>query len=482
MKKLIISLLALAFLLGSCDLTELNKNEKDPSDVPGEPLFSNAQVNMGTFLHNTNVNVNIFKLISQQWTTTTYTAEPRYEIDTRAIPDNVWITLYRDVLVDLQESKAKIKNDEFIPAGEKKNKIATIEVMNVLAYSTLAKIFGDVPYGKEALDPKNTQPSYTDDAEIYENLMSRLNTAIGNFDTNAASFGSADVFYNGDVDKWVKFANSLKMRLAITMADAKPSMAQKAIQNAAPNAFTSNADNALIPFQSSPPTTNPVWEALVQSGRDDYLPANTMVDKMNNLNDPRRPIFITKVDTTDDNIDNPEFVGAPYGEQNDYPAFSHFSSEIERRDRPGMILSYSEVEFILAEAVERGYSVSGTAQSHYNEAIRADMEFWGVSNSDINTYLAQTSVDYSTAPGTWKEKIGTQKWLGSFLQGIQGWTVARRLDYPKLVLPPNAQASAVPTRFTYPADEQNFNEQNYNSAASAIGGDELTTKLFWDQN
>lgn len=482
MKKLILSLLALAFVLGSCDLTKLNENEKDPADVPGEPLFSNAQVNMGTFLHNTSVNVNIFKLMSQQWTTTTYTAEPRYEIDTRAIPDNVWITIYRDVLADLQESKTKIEADQFMPAGEKQNKIATIEVMNVLAYSTLVNIFGDIPYGQDALDPNNTQPSYTDDAAIYEDLMSRLNTAIGNLDTNAAGFSSADVYYNGDVAKWIKFANSLKMRLAITMADANDSMAQSAIESAAPNAFQSNADNAMIPFQASPPTTNPVWEALVQSGRDDYLPANTLVDLMNNLDDPRRPVFINKVDTTDDNTDNPEFIGAPYGETNDYPLYSHFTAEIERRDRPGMIMSYSEVEFIRAEAVERGYNISGTAETHYNNAITADMEFWGVPIPDINAYLSQPDVAYTTAPGGWREKIGTQKWLGSFLQGLQGWTTARRLDAPTLVLPPNAQASAVPTRFTYPSDEQNFNEANYNEAANAIGGDELTTKLFWDVN
>ena len=92
---------------------------------------------------------------------------------------------------------------------------------------------------------------------------------------------------------------------------------------------------------------------------------------------------------------------------------------------------------------------------------------------------------YATAPGDWKKKIGLQKWLGHFLQGFRGWTVFRRLDVPDLQAPADAVEAAngkVPVRFSYPIDEQNYNKTNYEEAASAIGGDELTTKLFWDVN
>jgi hypothetical protein len=469
-------------ILASCDITdvsELNNNEKEPEDVPAEPLFTNAQFTLGSFIHNTNVNINIFKLISQQWTTTTYTAEPRYEVDTRTIPSNVWTILYRDVLNDLQTARVKIQENELLTEGERQNKLASVEVLRTLTYYQLLTIFGSIPY-TEALNPEITQPVYDDAETIYLALMDSLNTAISSFDPASPGFGTADIYYGGSdapIENWISFANSLKMRLAITIADVNPQVAGQAIVEAAPNAISSNAQNAMIPFTSAPPTTNPVWESLVQSDRDDYIPAAPFVDRMNALNDPRRPIIYTQLQG--------QYVGGIYGEVNDYPQFSHFSELIEQPDRPGMIMGYSEVEFILAEAAARGFIPGGAAEAalHYNAAIRADMEFWGVPDAEITAYLAQPGVAYATAGGTFQERIGVQKWFALHLQGLQAWTEYRRLDYPVLAAPPAAAIDIVPTRYTYPIDEQNFNVNNYQQAVQMLGGpDELTTLLFWDVN
>src|SRR5699024_5419430 len=119
----------------------------------------------------------------------------------------------------------------------------------------------------------------------------------------------------------------------------------------------------------------------------------------------------------------------------------------------------------------------------YWKGVAGDPEI--INDDDINDYLARADVAYATAPGDWKKKIGLQKWLGHFLQGFRGWTVFRRLDVPDLQAPADAVEAAngkVPVRFSYPIDEQNYNKTNYEEAASAIGGDELTTKLFWDVN
>lgn len=479
MRKLLTPILAFALLLVACsdNLTDMNQDPKNPSQVPAENLFSSAQVALGTYLNSSDINSNIFKLMAQYWASTTYATESQYELTSRSIPSNLWSELYRDVLFDLDDAANKIQNDNLLSEAERQNKMAMIEVLKVLTYSELVNIFGDIPY-TEALDPDNPQPAFDDAATIYSDLMSRLNTAINNLDPAADGFAEADVYYGGDVAAWQKFANSLKLRLAITLADVNNSAAQTAIEEAAPNAFTSNADNATIEFQSSPPHTNPLWEDLVQSGRHDYVPANTIIDMMNNLDDPRRPIHFTTAPDT--NV----YIGGIYGTSNTYPNFSHFGDMLKSPTFEGMIMEYAEVEFILAEARERGYNVGGTAESHYNAAIRADMEYWGVSDPDINNYLAQADVDYNTAPGTWREKIGTQKYLGLWLQGLQGWTEYRRLDAPTFNPPPVAGMTEddIPTRFTYPVDEQNLNTSNYEAAAQAIGGDELTTKLFWDVN
>ncbi|MDR8389759.1 SusD/RagB family nutrient-binding outer membrane lipoprotein [Aliifodinibius sp. S!AR15-10] len=485
MRKLILPILVLALVLVSCtdNLTDLNTDPKNPTDVPGETLFSNAQVSLGTYLTEPDVNLNTFKLMAQYWAQTTYATESRYELTTRSIPSNLWSELYRDVLKDLDKSAEIISNDESLSDAEKTNRLASIEVLKVLTYSELVNIFGDIPYS-EALNPDNTQPSYEDAASIYEDLMSRLNTAISDFDASASNFREADIFYGGDVEKWQKFANSLKLRLAITLADVNNSMAQTAIEEAAPNAFESNDDNAVIPFQAFPPHANPIWEALVNSGRHDYVPSNTIIDHMNDLDDPRRPKFFTLAPDTN------TYFGGTYGTTNTYSAFSHFSEDVANDDDyevktatlPGTILEYAEVEFILVEARERGYNVSGSAQQHYNNAIEADMKSWGVDEDDISDYLSQQSVNYQTASGTWKEKIGKQKWLSLFLQGLQGWTEWRRLDAPTLNAPPEMTLEDIPERFTYPVDEQNLNTSNYNAASEAIGGDDLQNNLFWDVN
>jgi hypothetical protein len=146
----------------------------------------------------------------------------------------------------------------------------------------------------------------------------------------------------------------------------------------------------------------------------------------------------------------------------------------------GLIMDASEVEFLLAEAVERGIAVGGSAQQHYNNAITASMSYWGVSSGNISAYLAQTSVDYTTATGNWKQKIGEQAYLALYNRGFESWTSFRRLDFPALIAPVDAAVSVVPTRLTYPANEETLNSTNNAAAAAAIGGNTLTTKLFWD--
>ena len=143
-------------------------------------------------------------------------------------------------------------------------------------------------------------------------------------------------------------------------------------------------------------------------------------------------------------------------------------------------MGYDEVEFFLAEAVARGYNVGGTADTHYNNAITASILWWGGSAVQAAAYLAQPSVAYATAAGNYKQKIGTQKYLALYTRGWDEWIEVRRLDYPVLVAPSSA-LTAFPVRYTYPVNEQNLNTTNYNAAATAIGGDKVITKLFWDK-
>jgi len=151
----------------------------------------------------------------------------------------------------------------------------------------------------------------------------------------------------------------------------------------------------------------------------------------------------------------------------------------------GILFESTEVNFYLAEAAARGYSVGYTADYYYNNAITESFSFWGLSATDASSYLANPNVAYSTAPGDWKTKIGTQAWIAYFNRGFESWTTWRRLDAPNLQAPSTAYPEAdgvVPKRYTYPINEQTVNGANYQSAAAAIGGDKLATKVFWDVN
>jgi hypothetical protein len=201
--------------------------------------------------------------------------------------------------------------------------------------------------------------------------------------------------------------------------------------------------------------------------------ASPFIDVLNDLNDPRRSSYFKEAD-------GGGYKGGVYGDLNDYDEFSAPGEQLEDPALPGVLLSYSEVEFLLAEARERGFNVGGTATSHYNAAVTASIVEAGGSAAEAATYLAQPTVAYSTAAGTYKQKIGVQKWIALYNQPVIAWTEWRRLDSPNLQKPANA-LSDIPKRFPYPNTELNLNGANATAAGTAIGGDVVTTKIFWDK-
>lgn len=463
-------------LTASCtkDLTDLNQNSKKPAAVAAGTLFANAELNVTNTLTSTNVNLNIFRLLAQYWTETTYPDESQYDLSTRNIPQTFWHALYRDVLTDLNEAKTIITEDAGTDAAVKKNQLAQIEIVSIYTYAVLVNTFGNIPY-TQALDINNLSPQYDDAKTVYLDLLTRLDAAIADLDPAAGSFGASDILYKGDVAGWIKMANSLKMRLWIIIADVEPAKAKAAIEEASPKAFTSASESAIFHYSTVPPNTNPLWVDLVQSGRLDFVGANTLVDTMNALSDPRLPFFLGEAA-------GGGYKGGIYGTSNDYSAFSPVGDLLRAKDFPSVWINYTEVEFIRAEAIERGMTgVAGTAATHYTNAVTASIVSWGGTEEDAAAYLARPEVNYATAQGGFKGKIGVQKWLALYNRGFEAWTDWRRLDYPKLVKPEEA-LSEIPVRFPYPVSEQNLNQINYDKAAEAIGGDEVTTKLFWDKN
>jgi hypothetical protein len=146
---------------------------------------------------------------------------------------------------------------------------------------------------------------------------------------------------------------------------------------------------------------------------------------------------------------------------------------------PGILFTYDEVCFFLAEAAERGYTVPMTAEQYYNAGITASFDFWEA--PDVAAYLAKPEVAYTTAAGTWRQKIGVQSWLAFYTRGLEGWTQWRKMDYPDFAMPPNPFTDTIPKRYIYPINEQTLNPDNYAAAAAAMGGDIVDNRIFWDK-
>lgn len=476
MKKYIIVLNIFALLIAcqSDDTYEnLNEDPKNPTEVSPEFLFTSATVSLFDQMINLNVNTNIFRLLAQYLTPTTYTDEANYNLNNRNIPDNHWSELFRDVLFDLKDAKRYLNDDETISSSDRDIKLGQIEVLEVITWQILVDTFGNIPYS-EALSPDETLlPEYDEASSIYDDLLARIDNAITNLEGNGEGFTEADVIYKGDLSLWQKFANSAKLRLAMRIADVNPSKSQTATEEAFnAGVFESQNDGAIIEYQSSPPNTNPLWVDLVQSGRSDFVIANTLVDIMNELEDPRREYYF------DENLEE-GYKGGVYGVNNSYPSFTHIGDPFLDPELPGILMDYVEVKFYLAEAAQRGYNVGQTAEDHYNEAVKASVLYYEGTEAEYQTYIAQPEVAYDAT--NWREQLGTQFWIAMFDNGFQGWSGWRKYDSPQLNIP-TTSGSPVPLRYTYPIDEQNLNTTNYEAASSAIGGDQQQTALFWDIN
>lgn len=478
MKKIILTTLTIITLMASCQsddqYEDKNRDPKNPTQVSSDFLFNAATKSLFDQMTSTNVNTNIFRMLGQHWTETTYIDEANYDFNTRNIPQNHWSEMYRDVLSDLATAKINNDADTQISAATKKTRNAQIEILAVYTWAQMVETFGNIPYSQALNAGTYVLPVYDDAATIYGDLLSRLTAAIPNL--TDSGFGASDNIYAGNTANWKKFGNSLLLRMGVRVADV-PALAAKstaAIQSAVSGGvFTSNADNAALLYSNATPNTNPVWVDLVQSGRSDFVVANTLVDKMNTLNDPRRPFYF------DQNLGAGVYKGGPYGDNNSFSLYTHVSDRIIDPTNPASLMDYSEVCFYLADAAER--SISGTpatAASFYNKGITASFDYWGTPN--VAAYLLNPAVNYATASGTWKVKIGTQLWLAMYNRGYEAWTAWRTYDFPGFNLPAVSE-DPVPTRYTYPINEQNLNKTNYAAAATAIGGDKQTTKIFWDK-
>ncbi|TAK49515.1 MAG: SusD/RagB family nutrient-binding outer membrane lipoprotein [Saprospiraceae bacterium] len=500
MKYILLSAFLLAVASCGDDFGDLNVDPNNPSKVPADFLLTNAEKSLASNLIAGQNTYGGGLLFSQYWAQNNYTDESRYLI--RPYLNNIfWSWWYSGILYDFREIQRLVSESGDAGSARSNNQIAVVKILEAVAFQCITDVWGPAPYSEALLADKNRSPKYDSQKDVYLGLVGNLQDAIARMDVGAESFGSSDIIYNGDMEKWKRFAHSLLLRLAIRMSDVEAATAKDLVEANYAQAFSSNADNAAFTWLDGQPNSNPLNQQWVARGDADFGLSNILIDKtLKPLNDPRLYVW------ADERQNGGGYAGRPYGQNSGTAAgdaIENYSqpsgsaaflglrgfrpTDILGATTPNYLMHYAEVCFILAEAKERGWNVAGTAASWYDAGITASMNQWGVSDqAAIDTYLAQNAVNYATAPGDWHQKIGVQKWLALFMQGVEGWSEWRRLDFEKLELPVDGVIVDVgdkpaPSRISYPTNEQTQNANGYNQGVSLLGGpDKLSTRVWWD--
>lgn len=393
---------------------------------------------------------------------------------------------------------------------------AIAQIIKVAAMSRVTDTYGAIPYSKIGEDGKITTP-YDSQEEVYNKFFEELDSSITTLTANsdARLVASADYVYGGDVQKWIKFANSLKLRLAIRIAYANVDKARTMAESAITQEFgviTDNEDNAAWNYFST--ISNPIYTAVryneEQNGGDTHAAAD-IVCYMNGYNDPRRTAYFETAGWSDDG----GFVGLRRGINmkavDNY--FSKYSRVNISASAPVMWMNAAEVAFLRAEGkAVFGFNMGGEAKDFYNEGIRLSFEQYGVSGYEqyiedetsvpdtytdpagLNSYestISDITIKWNETADVEKkqERIITQKWIANWILGNEAWADYRRTGYPKLIPATsegNLSGGIVDSergarRMPYPLEEYTSNTENVQNAVNLYlnGVDNMSVDVWW---
>ena len=463
---------ALLLTAASCKkaLDESNVNPNASETAQSDYLLTAAiKATSDTYWGTTN-NLGSTLLFVQHWAKIQYTDPDRY-IFTNASFQDLWSIDYAKGVINLNQI---IKQAD---AASTPNYKGVALVLRSWLFTQLTDVYGDIPYSQAGNIDQYLLPKYDTQRDVYLGVLADLKTAQDALDPNGKAI-AGDILYGNSIASWKKFANSLRLRIALRIADREPELARQtiaAIQTEGGSYISANSETAQLNYKASP-NQNPISN-LFDTRPDEYRVSKTIIDQLTALNDPRLPVYAQK------SVATQLYIGAPNGLSANLPGkdqVSKIGSYFSAPTAPAVIISYAEVLFDRAEAAARGLTGEDPA-ALYNQAVEASLLQYGISASDIAAYKATPAVQYDAA--NYKKSIGNQKWIALFGQGLEAFTEWRRLDYP--VLAPavaGALNGQIPVRFIYPGTEQSLNPDGYKAAVTHQGADALTTKLWFDVN
>lgn len=522
---------ALAIAATACtgDYLDINSNQFQPGDLTADGyLLASSMNNIFSSVISSNENQTQFTDCLLGGTLGGYFAEGHNWDNTfgnNNAPDN-WCAVL-------------MKADQFIPTlytnystveayCENQGKtvpLAVAKIVRVLSMSRITDTYGPIPFSEIGADGVIKTP-YDSQQDIYNAFFAELaearqmlQNAISD-DTDILN-SIADNVYSGDKANWIRFANSLQLRLAMRIVYADPTLAkqkaEEAVNPANGGVIESNDQNAT--WKNYATATNPMNIAIFWND-EDSRPSAEIICYLKGYNDPRLPKYVSKANSDpsgpalkDINGNPIDYVGIRRGWQIFNTQWSiSYSGIIYPANSPALWQNAAEVSFLRAEgAGVFNWNMGGTAESFYNNGIRLSFENYGVADA-YDSYVADaTSVpaayydpmqlnswngtldpvtikwDESLTPEQKQQKIITQKWIANWTLGNEAWADYRRTGYPDFI-PVAKNASSVvnanigPRRLPYPAAEYTNNLENVQKAVNDYlkGPDNLATPMWWD--
>ncbi|WP_236972859.1 SusD/RagB family nutrient-binding outer membrane lipoprotein [Membranihabitans marinus] len=423
--------------------------------------------------------------------------------------DQLWESTYKIDKLVMDVIQATKDNPEY------QNLYNMALIWRSLIFHRLTDLYGDAPFSEAGLGYYEGiyKPVYDAQESIYDQMLNQLDAAVNNLDGSKDNFAAFDVAYEGDINKWKRMGNSLMLRLAMRLSKADPAKAEQWVKKAfAKDLMQDNADNLAIrgtdPNGTVEDLTNKASLMFSRSATGQI--SATFFDYLDERNDPRLQhmvaVYTDPYDATTKN-DDPEIQkGLPNGLDRfslvddpsyvaDHPAQENQYSTLDRDvygklDGYRMLLTYAEVQLLLAEAALRGW-ISGDAKTYFENGVKGDMKNVAsyeptaiITDAEIATYLAENPYVGDGDMEKALEQINSQYWVATFMNGYEAFANYRRSGYPALVpinYLDNETGGLRPGRLIYPENEPVLNTANYNAAVSRQGTDNFITHVWWDK-
>ena len=500
MKKLLSIQLVVALLVTGVGCTKFSDNINVDPNVPTRA--SNAQLLTYSISWMANSIESVSGLLYvQHWSEKPYTDNSRYTVVNYDFYD-----IYTQPLANLQTILNATTFD--VNEGSANNQKAVARILKAWFFWHMTDRWGDIPYFNSLKGKENFSPIYDKQKDIYYDLLKELKEAAAQIDNGNKVAG--DQLYNGDVASWKRFANSMRLLMALRLSKADPAKGKAEFTDAlSGGVFTDNSQNAVYVHLADAANQSYWYYVANVQNRSWYWASKPIVDYMKPLNDPRLPIFADKNGSG-------AYNGVPYGLDGNAVGLIPDASvsltgvHVRAQNAPTYVVTYAQVLFALAEANKLGWLPGGDveAKDKYEAAIEASIRQWNRNSfksydptidkqvervvysagdkgdtTGLAAYKAQPEVAYNSADAL--KKIGYQRWLHLYMNGYEAWAEWRRTGFPALTPAPNNGNIPIPRRQAYPVKEQNINGDNYRLAISSqpllAGKDDLNGRVWWDQ-